>query len=760
MKDEWFMTWKSLLFLTAFVDALLGASAGAVSVSKNVDITVAHGSGGGTQGIAWVGFSSNTFVGGSGSAGKVVGRLGAIMNPVLPPAACSWSLTGTDAARFAVNSSTGVVSVGAADLPIAIYSWNGVCTQAGAVMSPWSQAINVWSVAATGPTIEMVGGPIFNTGDTITFKVSNAPAVPYYVFLGETHGHQDGGPGHVLFNGGGWEGTLLHTIAAGLPNTTVTFTVPDQKQGPNDAYVQHYIASLSATGNYSGELAESSWFGVNPTFDRQPPIATSPGFADPFTPQHTATVCLSGCDYSSLHTAVISVPDYTLIKIKGIQKGFYRDCVTVEGPSFGGPGGGVGGPNITHLWIKGVSDDGDLVHLQATAPYVSYYCAEPGNTGGHGVFVIGADPLDVTIENLEISDCDGESNEGCVYLLGYARSGTTVRLRNVYFHDGENLVSFAGDNPDTRLIIENSHFARGGHNYGGWQHNLYLGGCDIDPAPPCTLDFHNNISEQTVAGHELKTRETTSTVNCNLFKEAYNPLHQGSADIDFSEGRTSILTNNVVAIGPAANSNNNDMVRFGLDQEYPSPPNRYLSVQGNLFINDGPGGVGYIEYGPRPFQAATGANVAQVPPGNSANNKWVGTVGYAGSGPIYFDIPTYAQASLRQNNTFYQLQDVVRVPDNPKYLFAVTGGGTTASAEPAGYACPGACPVPHALNAGDGTPVTDGSVTLVPILPGVPLPNTGDTFYPTRAAAGLGPSDYPMPAACTAPVGNVVVPSN
>jgi hypothetical protein len=750
------MTWKSLLFRTAFVvGALLGASAGAVTTSKNVDVTVVHGGGGGTQGIAWVGFSTGTFVGGSGSAGKVVGTLGAIMNPVLPAAACSWSLAGTDAAKFVANSSTGVVSVGAADLPVGNYSWNGVCAQAGAVMSPWSQAISLRAVAATDPTIEMVGGPIFNTGDTITFKVSNAPSALYYVFLSETHGHQDSGaPGHVVFNDGKWEGTLLHTIAAGLPNTTVTFTVPDQKQGPNDAYTQHYIASLSATGNYSGELGESSWFGVNPAFDRQPPTAASPGFADPFTPQHTATVCLSGCDYSSLQTAVTSVPDYTLIKVKAIQKGFYRDCVTVEGPQFGGSGGGTGGPNITHIWIKGVSDDGDFVHLQATAPYLSYYCAEPGSTGGHGVFVIGADPMDITIENLEISDCDGESNEGCVYLLGYANQGTTVRLRNVYIHDGENLVSFAGVNPNTRLIIENSHFVRGGHNYGGWQHNLYLGGCDPTTGLPCSVDFHNNISEQTVSGHELKTRETTSTLNCNLFKEAYNPLHQGSADVDFSEGRVAILTNNVVAMGPASDSNTNDMIRWGLDQEYPPPSNRYLSVQGNLFINDGGAGVGYIEYGPRPFQTAAGVvGVGQVPPGNLTNNKWVGAVGYGGSGPIFTYLFPFAQTPLRQNNGFYNLQDTVKVPDNSKYVFTPISGGTAASAEPSGFACPGACPVP-------GTQITDGSVVFQPILPLVPLPSTGDTFFATRLAAGLGPSDFPMPAACTVPVGNVAAPSN
>jgi len=85
------MTWKSLLFLTAFVDALLGASAGAVS---GLEERGHHGRSrqwrrnpGDRLGRVFQQHVRRR----SGSAGKVVGRLGAIMNPVLPPAACSWS---------------------------------------------------------------------------------------------------------------------------------------------------------------------------------------------------------------------------------------------------------------------------------------------------------------------------------------------------------------------------------------------------------------------------------------------------------------------------------------------------------------------------------------------------------------------------------------------------------------------------------------------------------------------------------------------
>ena len=216
----------------------------------------------------------------------------------------------------------------------------------------------------------------------------------------------------------------------------------------------------------------------------------------------------------------------------------------------------------------------------------------------------------------------------------------------------------------------------------------------------------------------------------------------------------------MVALGPAADPNNNDLVRYGLDQEYPPPQNRYLVMQGNLFINDGAPNVGYIEYGPRPYQAALSATVGQVPPGKSMNNTWVGPVGYAGSGPIYLSIPTYAQTPLRKNATAYRLQDVVRVPDNPNYIFAITADGTTAAAEPGSYACPGSCPVPHDDAGGSGTQIKDGSATLVPIVPGVPLPSTGESLFATRAAAGLGASEFTRSKACAVPLGNVAVPSN
>lgn len=78
------MTVKSLMFLSALVGTLMGMPAGAETASKSRQIAVVRGGGGTLQGIAWVGFSGKAFIGGSGSAARIVGRLGAIMNPVVP----------------------------------------------------------------------------------------------------------------------------------------------------------------------------------------------------------------------------------------------------------------------------------------------------------------------------------------------------------------------------------------------------------------------------------------------------------------------------------------------------------------------------------------------------------------------------------------------------------------------------------------------------------------------------------------------------
>jgi hypothetical protein len=126
---------------------LTGAAATASSPA------LAHIRGGGfiaaAQTITAVNLSGTTFLGGAGSAGTVIGTATVTLSPGSPPASgVVWSLTGTDAARFLINSSTGVLSVGASDQAVASYSINIVATRAGYTGSPFTQPETITGVSA------------------------------------------------------------------------------------------------------------------------------------------------------------------------------------------------------------------------------------------------------------------------------------------------------------------------------------------------------------------------------------------------------------------------------------------------------------------------------------------------------------------------------------------------------------------------------------------------------------------------------------
>ena len=101
-------------------------------------ITYTPGGGGG-QSIAGISLSNATFSGGAGSANSNVGSASATVAPPSPPFGGTWSLSGTDAGRFAINASTGVLSVGAADVAAGTYNLNVVATGAYS-NSPFSQS--------------------------------------------------------------------------------------------------------------------------------------------------------------------------------------------------------------------------------------------------------------------------------------------------------------------------------------------------------------------------------------------------------------------------------------------------------------------------------------------------------------------------------------------------------------------------------------------------------------------------------------------
>src|SRR5207248_5157147 len=101
----------------------------------------------------------------------------------------TWSISGWDAALFTVNSATGEVRVGRADLPVdaagsacrasrgyPCYAFNVTATQSGIANSPFSDGFVLYPVAPspTSPSLT-VDKNYANPGDTVTVTVHNTP---------------------------------------------------------------------------------------------------------------------------------------------------------------------------------------------------------------------------------------------------------------------------------------------------------------------------------------------------------------------------------------------------------------------------------------------------------------------------------------------------------------------------------------------------------------------------------------------------------
>jgi hypothetical protein len=188
-----------------------------------------------------------------------------------------------------------------------------------------------------------------------------------------------------------------------------------------------------------------------------------------------------------------------------------------------------------------------------------------------------------------------------------------------------------------------------------------------------------------------------------MFISAQNHWFPGSANIDLSEGSQATITNNLFVKGAYA-FNGPYIVKWSLDREEADRGDVYwLQMQNNILISDQSSRTNSVLFavlGPSYLNdPSTGVpfrhmNLARS---SSTNNRFVGP----NHGPGF-------------NGYDY-------LPYDKLYI-------------------PGANGVP---------------ASTVPI-PDIPV--SGDTYYDTRAAAGYGPTQLPVPSACTQPIGNVAIP--
>ncbi len=74
------------------------------------------------QSVVAISPTSVTFTAGAGSAGEVLTTFAATMSPPTPVFAGVWSLSGANAASFLIDSATGLLTVGAADVAVGTYN--------------------------------------------------------------------------------------------------------------------------------------------------------------------------------------------------------------------------------------------------------------------------------------------------------------------------------------------------------------------------------------------------------------------------------------------------------------------------------------------------------------------------------------------------------------------------------------------------------------------------------------------------------------
>jgi hypothetical protein len=757
----------------------------AATASKNVDIVVTHqGDGGpaGSQHFAMLrlfqpkayahtnaGWNNPSVLAGPGSARTVVGTLGVLWKPMDGPFTGMWSLVNSeDSSLFTVDPTTGILSVGSRDLPVTAsnncsryatvpcYRIVVTATQPGIDNSPFTDEMDVFIVdPATKPATITLDKSMARSGDTVTAKIANAPngngkdCVGLQLTMGGDHSYAS-----AISSVNNYPSLVGH-------DGTFSFTVPPMA---SDWWLGLQVAVWRDCSNTV--YASSSRIFVPPM--APPVLGASVSFPDPFTPDHTVTVCPSGCAYAKPSAAYAAARDAgwdnVLVKIKGTV---YNDCVDMRS--------GFSGDAVGHIWFKGVG--GDFAHLECVRG-TNFHVV---NGGGPKA---GAQPM-VVLENIEISDNGSKGILGAAAFTPY--NNYLVGLRNAYIHDAfyqpifmnaalccDNVDQTIGPKHAYSFKAENSRVARSG-GVGSTGHNMYIQNND-------RFEFLYSITEASSGGHGLKSRAWLTNVNCSKFLHAYNPVTPSTGsfggntpNIDFSEGRQVTLSNSVIG-----EDGGTDFAKYAEDQE---DSNYYhdmtksdfsYTATGNLWIGDS--GSPSVIMGPDNWHPQWDPWIPQVPPTGSTNetfvHAWGGTY-QPGESPYYYRYrgdPNYLP--LRQNNHAYALGELFVVqPNPPGIVFHVTQAGTSAASQPPEYAT--------ATDNGQGGQVTQppaGTIihddTMIaqaePANPYMPVSNIS-TFL-DRASAGLpplagyvgygdDPVRFPLPAACgKRPAGNVVVP--
>lgn len=183
-------------------------------------------------------------------------------------------------------------------------------------------------------------------------------------------------------------------------------------------------------------------------------------------------------------------------------------------------------------------------------------------TAGKAIWVIGGN--NTTVEWIEFSGATVPDKNGA----GIRQEGTTLTLRHCFFHDNENGI-LAGDNTQSRILIEHCEFARNGYG-DGYSHNMY-----INHVAEFTIRY--SFVHRAKVGHNIKSRALRTFILCNGITSGDGTT---SREIDLPNGGLAVVAGNVIAHTNSAQNSN----LLGYGMEGLSNPIRSLFVAHNTFV--------------------------------------------------------------------------------------------------------------------------------------------------------------------------------
>jgi hypothetical protein len=174
----------------------------------------------------------------------------------------------------------------------------------------------------------------------------------------------------------------------------------------------------------------------------------------------------------------------------------------------------------------------------------------------------------VYIHKIEFAEAVASNGNGA----GIRAEGINLTIANCYFHDNQEGVLSALNTVTSRIVIENSEFARDGGN-GGRSHEIYISNI-------AQLIVRGNYFHHGRVGHLIKSRAQRNLIAANRITDEAGG--SASYEIDLPNGGLNIVINNLIE--QSGLTQNSTMLENAL--EGPINPIQQLYVVNNTFVND------------------------------------------------------------------------------------------------------------------------------------------------------------------------------